>query len=125
MFQQLWFQALLCHLGIEDVVVEVVLHAEQLHICAQCHFAHAVCMEVELVLLKVLKVLHHRQQLLQGLQHRRIISDRCPWQGTYTTLFNRDMHLKELSDAFSYKGVSNKIPSDMQLKNISPDMNTR
>ena len=56
------------HLGVEDVVVEVVFHAQHFHVCTQRHLAHAVAVEVELVLLEVLKVLHHRQQLLQRLR---------------------------------------------------------
>ena len=56
------------HLGVEDVLVDRVLHAQHLHVRAQRHLAHTVCVEVELVLLEVVKVLDHRQQDLQRLR---------------------------------------------------------
>ena len=45
-----------------------VLHAQHLHVGAQRHLAHAVGVEVELVLHEVVEVPHRRQQDLQRLR---------------------------------------------------------
>jgi len=55
-------------LGVEDVLMDGVFHAQHLHIGSQRHLPHAVGVEVKLVLHKIIKVLHRRQQNLQRLR---------------------------------------------------------
>ena len=55
------------HLGEGNVVVQVILHLQHLHVGAQSHFAGAVAVEIKLVLLEVLKVFAYCQKLLERL----------------------------------------------------------
>lgn len=54
-------------LGEGDVVAQLVLHVQHLYVGSQSHLASAVAVEVKLVLLEVLKMLVHCQELLQSL----------------------------------------------------------
>ena len=55
-------------LAVVHVPVHLILHAQHLHIRAQRHLAQAVGVEVELILLEVLKVLEDMQKHLESLQ---------------------------------------------------------
>ena len=62
------------HLGVANVVVDGVLHAQHGHVSTQRHLAHAVRMEIKLVLHKVVKVLYCRQQDLQRLRREQSLN---------------------------------------------------
>ena len=58
-------------------MVELVLHLQHMDVGPQRHLPHAVAMEVELVFLKILEVLAHRQKLLQRLRAISTLQPRC------------------------------------------------
>lgn len=65
--QQICFYCTPGSFAVIDVMVQPVFHAQHLHICTHGHLAQAVGVEVELVLLKVLKVLEDMQEHFQRL----------------------------------------------------------
>ena len=57
-------------LAVVDVVIQLVFHAQHLHVRAQGHLTQAVGVEVELILLEVLKVLEDMKEHFECLQQQ-------------------------------------------------------
>ena len=62
-------------------MVDLILHPQKRQVGPQCHLAHAVAVEVELVLHKVRKMLVNSQEALQGLYMAQAHFPSHTWQG--------------------------------------------